>query len=593
MEPPRKERRRRSLKGTYVIIRLHPVRDCRYHHTSTEDAGLRVLTWLKRLGIGVILLAGVLYLSFDWLVLHVPGWLNRWRNPIAANHDVSWQAGPAQASAPPGTRPPNVVLIVADDLGYNDLTWNGGGVAGGTVATPNIDSIAREGVDFRSGYTGNATCAPSRAAMMTGRYPTRFGFEFTPAPKAFMRLVARWGHDNERPPVYFADREKDVPELDQEGLPPSEVTIADVLKQRGYRTLGIGKWHLGEAAEMKPTTRGFDEYLGFLAGAAMYLPAGHPDSVESRQTFDPIDAFLWANLDYAVTKDGGQRFEPTGYLTDYLSDQAVRAIEVNRNRPFFLYLAYNAPHTPLQASREDYEALGHIENHTLRTYAAMIRALDRGVGRVLDALKANGLADDTLVIFTSDNGGANYIGLPDINDPYRGWKMTFFEGGVRTPLFARWPRKLTAGTRITEPVGHVDLFTTAATAAGGAIPADRPIDGVDLVAIARGDADARRHDSLFWRSGHYRAIRTGGWKLQLSERPKRTWLFDLTTDPDEKTNLADSHPDQVRVLTEVLEKVDGEMVKPTWPALIEGPIAIDHPLGVPDRPDDELVYWAN
>ena len=554
---------------------------------------MRVLTWIKRLGIGVIVLAGVLYLSFDWMVLHVPGWLNRWRNPIAANHDVSWQAGPAQASAPPAERPPNVVLIVADDLGFNDLTWNGGGVAAGAVPTPNIDSLARDGVDFRNGYTGNATCAPSRAAIMTGRYPTRFGFEFTPAPKAFMRLIARWGHDDARPPVYFADREKDVPEMDQEGLPASEVTIADVMKQKGYRTLGIGKWHLGEAPAMKPTARGFDEYLGFLAGAAMYLPVGHPDSVESRQPFDPIDAFLWPNLDYAVTKDGGQRFAPTGYLTDYLSEQAVRAIEANRNRPFFLYLAYNAPHTPLQASREDYDALPQIENHTLRTYAAMIRALDRGVGQVLDALKQNGLADDTLVIFTSDNGGANYIGLPDINVPYRGWKMNFFEGGVHTPFFARWPRRIPAGTRANEPVGHVDLFTTAATAAGASVPSDRPIDGVDLVAIARGDAGAKKHDALFWRSGHYRAMRAGDWKLQLSERPKKTWLFDLKNDPDEKTNLADARPDQVRALTEQLEKLDGQMVKPIWPALIEGPIAIDRPLGVPEVPDEEFVYWAN
>ena len=554
---------------------------------------MRVLTWIKRLGIGVIVLAGVLYLSFDWMVLHVPGWLNRWRNPIAAHHDVSWQAGPAQASAPPAERPPNVVLIVADDLGFNDLTWNGGGVAGGAVPTPNIDSLARDGVDFRNGYTGNATCAPSRAAIMTGRYPTRFGFEFTPAPKAFMRLIARWGHDDARPPVYFADREKDVPEMDQEGLPASEVTIADVMKQKGYRTLGIGKWHLGEAPAMKPTARGFDEYLGFLAGAAMYLPVGHPDSVESRQPFDPIDAFLWPNLDYAVTKDGGQRFAPTGYLTDYLSEQAVRAIEANRNRPFFLYLAYNAPHTPLQASREDYDALPQIENHTLRTYAAMIRALDRGVGQVLDALKQNGLADDTLVIFTSDNGGANYIGLPDINVPYRGWKMNFFEGGVHTPFFARWPRRIPAGTRANEPVGHVDLFTTAATAAGASVPSDRPIDGVDLVAIARGDAGAKKHDALFWRSGHYRAMRAGDWKLQLSERPKKTWLFDLKNDPDEKTNLADARPDQVRALTEQLEKLDGQMVKPIWPALIEGPIAIDRPLGVPEVPDEEFVYWAN
>jgi arylsulfatase A-like enzyme len=553
---------------------------------------LRAVEWLKRLGIGVIVLAGALYLAFDWLVLRVPGWLNRWRNPIAPNQEVTWQAGPDRPAAPPAERPPNVVVIVADDLGWNDLTWNGGGVAGGTVPTPSIDSLARDGADFRSGYSGNATCAPSRAAIMTGRYPTRFGFEFTPAPKAFMRLIARWGHHDVRPPVYFAEREKDVPEMDLQGLPPSEITMAEVLREKGYRTLGIGKWHLGEAPAMRPNAQGFDEYLGFLAGAAMFLPVGHPDSVESRQEFDPIDAFLWANLDYAVTKDGGQRFAPVGYVTDYLSDQAVRAIDANRNRPFFLYLAYNAPHTPLQALRSDYDALGHIENHTLRTYAAMVRALDRGVGRVLEALEANGLADDTLVIFSSDNGGANYIGLPDVNAPHRGWKMTFFEGGVHTPFFARWPRRIPAGSTVLAPVGHVDVFATAVTAAGAPLPSDRPIDGTDLLALARSGA-TKRDRPLYWRSGHYRAIRDGDWKLQVSERPEKTWLFDLRNDPHEKTNLADARPDQLRALTAALDAIDRQMVKPTWPALIEGPIAIDRPLGVPEQPDEEFVYWAN
>ena len=554
---------------------------------------MRVLTWIKRLGIGVIVLAGVLYLSFDWMVLHVPGWLNRWRNPIAANHDVSWQAGPAQASAPPAERPPNVVLIVADDLGFNDLTWNGGGVAGGTVPTPNIDSLARDGVDFRNGYTGNATCAPSRAAIMTGRYPTRFGFEFTPAPKAFMRLIARWGHDDARPPVYFADREKDVPEMDQEGLPASEVTIADVMKQKGYRTLGIGKWHLGEAPAMKPTARGFDEYLGFLAGAAMYLPVGHPDSVESRQPFDPIDAFLWPNLDYAVTKDGGQRFAPTGYLTDYLSEQAVRAIEANRNRPFFLYLAYNAPHTPLQATKADYDALPQIENHTLRVYAAMIRSLDRNVGRVLDALRMQGLDDNTIVVFTSDNGGAHYIGLPDINQPYRGWKATFFEGGVRVPFFMRWPSVIPAGSTYGVPVSHFDIFATALGAAGIAPPADRKIDGVDLLPYVTGQVAGSPHDRLYWRSGSYRTVLAGNWKLHVTETPPKDWLYNLADDPAEKKNVAARQSAKVRELKAHLTAFDKDQSKSLWPSMIEIPVGIDRPLNEPPRVGDDVIYWSN
>ena len=552
---------------------------------------------LRRVIIGVasvaLALAAALYLSFDFLLLHAPGWIGRWRDPIGANRAMVWEPGPATPSVPSASPPPNIVVIVADDLGYNDLTFAGGGIANGAVPTPNIDSIAHTGVEFTRGYAGNATCAPSRAAILTGRYPTRFGFEFTPAPKAFMKLVARWGHDAARPPHYFAEREADVPPMAEQGLPPSEITIAELLKQRGYRTLGLGKWHLGEAPPMRPGAQGFDQYLGFLPGGSLYLALTDPSSVESRQDFDPIDAFLWPNLSFAVSEGGGPRFAPSAYMTDYLADEAVRAIEANRNRPFFLYLAFNAPHTPLQALRSDYDALPGIENHTLRVYAAMIRALDRGVGRVLEALRAQGLEDNTLVIFTSDNGGANYIGLPDINQPYRGWKMTFFEGGVHTPFFAKWPASLPSGVKLDEPVAHVDIFATAAAAAGATLPADRVIDGVDLVGLAGGGAAGQAHDALFWRSGHYRSILAGAFKLQLSERPKKTWLFDMKADPTERTNLADARPEKVQELTALLASKDAQMVPPMWPSLIEGPIAIDPPLGVPARPDDEVVNWAN
>ena len=540
----------------------------------------------------VIVLAAIgLRLGRDYLLLHVPGMLARLRDPVHPTHPVSWQQGPA--AAPGGERPPNVVVIVADDLGYNDLTFGGGGVANGAVPTPNIDSLARDGVEFTHGYAGNATCAPSRAAIMTGRFPTRFGFEFTPAPKPFMKLVARFSADSPRPPVYFEDREKDVPPLDSEGLPAGEITLAELLRERGYRTLGLGKWHLGEAVPMRPEARGFDEYLGFLAGASLYLDVDDPNSVNSKQDFDPIDRFLWPNLTFSVRKDGGPRFEPDAYMTDYLAREASRAIEANRNRPFFLYLAFNAPHTPLQANKADYDALPGIENHELRVYAAMIRALDRGVGEVLAALRANGLEDDTLVLFASDNGGADYIGLPDINRPFRGWKMTFFEGGVHTPFFARWPARLPRGARYDGPVGHVDIFATAAAAAGAPLPSDRVMDGVDLVALAKGESGARTHDALYWRSGHYRSVLANGWKLQVSERPKETWLFDMNGDPTETTNLAVTRPDKVSELEALLAAKDSQMVAPLWPALIEGPISIDHSLADPKRLDGDFVYWAN
>jgi len=548
--------------------------------------------WL--LAVVVLLAAG--WWAAGYLKLHGLGLLSRLIEPIGAPRDVIWQAGPTDAAAPPGARPPSIVVIVVDDLGYNDLTWAGGGVAGGTVATPHIDSIASDGVQLTNGYASNATCAPSRAALLTGRYPTRFGFEFTPAPKVFMRLVASMTADQPgalRPPRYHAEREADVPPLDRQGVPPEEITLAELLRARGYRTLGLGKWHLGEALALAPEAQGFDEYLGFYAGGAMYLEADDPRAVNSMQAFDPIDVFLWANLPFAVRKDGGARFRPPTYMTDYLADEAVRAIEANRHRPFFLYFSPNAPHTPLQALRADYDALAHIADHRLRVYAAMIRSLDRAVGKILAALRANGLERDTLVFFSSDNGGANYLGLPELNHPYRGWKMTFFEGGLRSPFFVKWPAQLASGTAFDAPVAHLDIFATAAAAAGAALPDDRPIDGVDLLPFLRGATSGAPHAALFWRSGHYRAVRAGRWKLQVSEHPPVDWLFDLDADPTERVNLAASQPDTVRELKALLAAHDAEMVAPAWPSLIQASIAIDPPLGVPERADDEHVYWEN
>jgi arylsulfatase A-like enzyme len=549
---------------------------------------------MRKLAVALVLViaaGAALWVNRQEVLMRVPGWIGRLADPVGPNQPVVWQAGPAEA--PEGPRPPNIVVIVADDLGYNDLTFGGGGIANGAVPTPNIDGIARAGVQYTRGYTGNATCAPSRAAIMTGRYPQRFGFEFTPAPKVFMRLIAYMRRDEARPPVYYADREADVPSMEQEGVPPSEITIAELLRDRGYRTLGFGKWHLGEAPAMQPTAQGFDEYLGFLSGASMYRDPDDPDVVNSVQDFDPIDQFLWANLVFAVRKDGGKRFAPDAYMTDYLAREASNAIAANKNRPFFLYLAFNAPHTPLQALRSDYEALSGIPDHTLRVYAAMIRALDRGVGTVLEALRANGLEENTLVLFTSDNGGADYVGLPDLNKPYRGWKMTFFEGGVHTPFFAKWPAQLAAGQRYDGAVAHIDIFATAAGAAGAPLPSDRPIDGVDLVKLARGEAQPRPHHAVFWRSGHYRTIVADDWKLQVSERPKKTWLFDLSSDPTEQRDLSAERPDKLAELSELLAAQDAQMVKPAWPALVEGPIAIDHPLNVAPKDSDEYVYWAN
>lgn len=543
--------------------------------------------WLIALGVVALLgVGGFLLWQNYWYYL--PGAMANLRDPIAPYQEIVWQQGPAQA--PTGERPPNIIVIVADDLGYNDISLHGG-VAGGLVRTPNFDALAQQGVQVEQGYAANATCSPSRAAIMTGRYATRFGFEFTSAPVAFARYLSHGAPDALRQPIFHEERVAAVPPLETLGLPPEEITIAEHLRDVGYRTLHIGKWHLGEAAHLRPEAQGFDESLGFMSGAAMFMPRNDPDVVNAYLPFDPIDRFIWANLPYAVEYNGGQRFAPRGYLTDYFTDQAVAAIDANRNRPFFMYLAYNAPHTPLQASREDYEALAGIEDHTERVYGAMILALDRGVGRVMQALRENGLDENTLVIFTSDNGGAWYAGLPELNSPYRGWKATFFEGGIRTPFFVRWPARLPAGARIAGPATHIDIFATAAAAAGA--PATRPLDGVNLLPFLSGETTTPPHDVLFWRSGPYRVVRAGDWKLQVSETPNRVWLFNLRDDPTEQRDVSAEHPERVAELRALIEAQNAVMPAPLWPALIEGPVRIDVPLNTPWREDQEYVYWSN
>jgi len=515
----------------------------------------------------------------------------RFTHQVAPNHPVQWAQGPA--AAPTGERPPNIVLIVADDLGINDVTAEGPGtgVAGGLVPTPNIDSIAHQGADFTVAYTGNATCSPSRAALMTGRYPSRFGFEFTAVPDQLAKYVPRYSpHNRPYPTIYHPDLQGQAPAMADMGMPTSEVTIAEILKARGYHTVHLGKWHLGEAKGMRPEDQGFEESLGFMPGASKYQPdTAGPDA---RLPGDPLDRFLWLALSDGVQFNGSPPFHAATYMTDYLSDEAAAAIKANRNRPFFLYLAYNAPHTPFQATKADYAALSAIKDPRLRVYGAMVRALDRGVGKVMAALKAQGLDENTIVIFTNDNGGAWYAGLDDINKPYRGWKGTFFEGGIRTPLFVRWPARIPAGERISEPVQFIDVLPTLAAAAGAPLPKGRVIDGINILPFAI-DHAAPVKRTLFWRSGTYEAIRDGDWKLQVSQNPPHLWLFDLKADPTEHNNLAARRPDVVNQLRAKLAAHDSQMAKPLWPALLEEPIRIDVPADAPWRAGQEFVYWPN
>lgn len=555
----------------------------------------------KKLIIGVliaVLAAGVLA-WFNRSTLLTQLVLNRAkanRMDVAPNQPVVWDQGPAEASLPASERAPNIVFILLDDFGYNDLSTFGGGVADGLVATPNIDRLAAEGAIYTQAYSGTGTCAPSRAMLMTGRYPTRTGFEFTPTPDGMSQVISTIANGMDRGALPDIEPNRDVSEgglpFQDQGLPGSEVTIAELLQAQDYHTVHIGKWHLGRRTDFLPNAQGFDESL--LMESGLYLAEDDPGVVNAKLDFDPIDKFLWAALSYAASFNGGEAFEPGGYLTDWWTDESLKVIEANKNRPFFLYLAHWAPHTPLQATQADYEAVGDLEPHRLRVYAAMIHALDRSVGRVIDKLEAEGLAENTIIVLSSDNGGAGYIGLPDVNAPYRGWKITLFEGGIRVPMFVKWPNRIAPGTVVDAPVAHIDLLPTLAAAAGAELPTDRIIDGQNILPAATGEGTILRpNDAIFWSSGAYRVVRAGDWKLQVDGVQNKTWLFDLASDPTEQTNLAPTRPDKVADLTALLDAHHADSVGPLYAHKIASPIGIDKTPLEGAEADDEYIIWQN
>lgn len=560
----------------------------------------------KRIFAGIVVCVfigvGLAWLNRVSILLHVASTTGKLE--VAENRSVTWVQGPAQPETDRSEGPPNIVFILADDLGLNDISAFGGGVAGGRVPTPNIDRLAAEGAMFTNAYSGAATCAPSRAMLMTGRYPTRTGFEFTPAPAAMSRIIPLLTTNEHEeaglPPLRVnpAFAESGIEYRDM-GLPPEEVTIAEVLKPTGYHSVHIGKWHLGGNRPFRAVSQGFDESL--LMGSGLFLPEDDPNAVNAKLEFDPLDVFLWARMQFAVDYDRAgedeteDMFEPAKYITDFYTDEALHVIEANKHQPFFLYLAHFGVHTPLQATREDFEAVGEIEPHRLRVYAAMVRALDRSVGRILDKLEAEGLTDNTIVVFSSDNGGAGYLGLEGLNAPYRGWKATLFEGGIRVPLFIKWPRKIDGGAVVDAAVAHVDLMPTFAAAAGASIPVGTVIDGQDILPLATGGSAtlARPDDALYWSSGFYKAVRSGQWKLQINERQDKAWLINLGEDPSERVNLADTHPEKLAELKALLDAHWADARPPLYPHAMEWPVRLDTPTTAPHTAEDEFVVWPN
>ena len=492
-----------------------------------------LIVTLALLGLSLIFWKDILF----WLLVQTAAP----KDNVGPNQEIVWQQGPETRS----DDRPNIIVIVADDLGINDMTDYDDLDPSGTMDTPNIDFIANSGIKFKNAYSGSATCAPSRGMIVTGRYATSTGYEFTPVPDGMARAINLFNPEETR---YMAESVESNPLFDNQGLPAEEITFAETLKDAGYYTAHIGKWHLGRGPVFAPLSQGFDESLMMASG--LFLPEDDPNVVNAYLPWDPIDKFLWAILDYAASfNESSERdnwFEPKGYLTDYYTDEALKVIEANKNRPFFLYLAHWGVHTPLQALKSDYDKLTHIDNHIERVYAAMIMSLDRSVGRIVESLEANGLSENTWIIFTSDNGGANYIGLRYINSPYRGWKLTLFEGGIKVPLIF-WKDGI-ASQEVAQRAMHIDIMPTI----HGLINEEltHSVDGIDLFA----DEYDLNQRPIFWKTGHNKVVIKDNWKLQVEEYSQKQWLFNLADDPTEQLELSDQYPEKVYELMALIDQ---------------------------------------
>jgi len=512
--------------------------------------------------------------------------------PVLSEGSSSWKEGPVVPNKTPDSRP-NIILILADDLGFNDISLYNGGAGSGSLLTPNIDQIARDGVAFENGYAANAMCAPSRASIMTGRYSTRFGFEFTPLFPGAVQLM-KWIADIQDEELKIEIEERlyvDAKDVFSAGIPSEEITIAEVLQDAGYYTAHVGKWHLGRIDGSHPNDQGFDDSL--LMSGGLYLPE-NDNTVVNAKTNHPVDNMVWARSQFSVSFNKSPEFAPGGYLTDYYTDEAIKVIEKNKNRPFFLYLAHWAVHNPLQALKGDVEAIKHhTKGHNLQVYSGMITALDRSVGRIVETLDKHGLSDNTLIIITSDNGGASYIELADINKPYRGWKITHFEGGIHIPFMAKWPNEIKAGTNFKLEVHHNDIFHTIAAAAKANIPSDRKLDGVDFLPYVKGIKNGSLHKTLFWRQGHQQTVLHEGWKLIRTNRPDQKWLFHLKEDPTEQNNLFTEFPEKASLLEQLIDIHNLEQAEPLWPSVANAPVLIDKHTGQKYEKNDEYIYWPN
>ncbi len=411
---------------------------------------------------------------------------------------------------------PNILLIVADDLGYADVGFQGCK----DIPTPHLDQLAKRSLRCTNGYVTHPFCSPTRAALLTGRYQQRFGHENNPA----------W-----------------LPQDTNAGLPLAQATLPQVLRTAGYKTGAVGKWHLGAHPQFHPQQRGFDEYFGMLGGGHIYLPGAK------------------GGEEYNIPMNRNGQPEPlAGYLTDKLGEEGAAFIQRHKSEPWFLYLAFNAPHTPLQTKPEYLERVKSIGDETRRNYAALIVGLDDAIGAALKALRESGQEENTLVWFFSDNGGPVPV-THSSNEPLRGHKGQVLEGGMRVPFLVSWPARLPKGRDYAEPVSSLDVFATAVALTGAKVPAGHKLEGVNVVPFLAGEKTGAPREKLFWRTGggtSY-AVREGAWKL-VREPGGEPQLFNIDTDLGERRDLAAEKPEVVAKLKASYETWNAENIAPVF-----------------------------
>jgi arylsulfatase A-like enzyme len=411
---------------------------------------------------------------------------------------------------------PNVVIFLSDDVGYGEYGFQGNT----QIPTPNIDAIAKNGVRFTNGYVAATYCSPCRAGLMTGRYPTRFGHEFNGGgPKG----------DAKGQPF---------------GLSVKEKTIADRMKALGYVTACVGKWHLGGGPQFIATARGFDEFYGTVANSAFFKPSN----------------FIDTRISPNITPVTDEAF----YSTDAYAARAVDWISKQSDKPFFLYLPFNAQHAPLQATEKYLKRFPNL-NDKRQIFAAMMSAMDDAVGAVVNQVKKMGQEDNTLFVFFSDNGGPTQSTTSG-NGPLRGFKMTTLEGGTRVPFCMQWKGHIPAGSTYDFPILNLDILPTCVTAAGGKVEADWKLDGVDLMPYLTGKNATNPHAVIYWRFGEQWAIRQGDWKLCVNriDGLKQVKLFNLKTDIGEANDLSEKEPEKVKELKSLWDTWSNEQAKPAW-----------------------------